>query len=143
MTEHVLSALAKHRAELAGEADALRARLAAITADISHVDAVIRQFDPDYDLGRIRPKRPRGPDVAKRGERSWAILAVLREAGGPLTVAEITRRVLARDGQDDGDRNAMPRLAKRIGMTLWRQAQRGTVRSEQGPSQLMVWDVVR
>ena len=45
--EHVLSALARKRGELAGEADALRARLAQIGADLAHVDATIRLFDPE------------------------------------------------------------------------------------------------
>ncbi len=46
MTEHVLSGLTKRRAELAGEAETLRARLAQIAIDMGHLDAVIRQFDP-------------------------------------------------------------------------------------------------
>ena len=41
MTEHVLSGLTKRRAELAGEAEALRARLAQISTDLGHLDAVI------------------------------------------------------------------------------------------------------
>ena len=59
MTEHVLSDLVKRRAELASEAESLRTRLAQIATDLGHLDAVIRQFDPGYDLGSIRPKRPR------------------------------------------------------------------------------------
>ncbi len=59
--EHVLSGLARKRAELAGEAEALRARLAQIAASLEHLDAAIRLFDPDYDLAAIRPKRPRPP----------------------------------------------------------------------------------
>ena len=42
MTEHVLSGLVKRRAELAGEAETLRARLAQIATDTGHLDAVIR-----------------------------------------------------------------------------------------------------
>jgi len=42
MTEHVLSRLTKRRAELAGEADTLKARLAQIGTDLGHLDAVIR-----------------------------------------------------------------------------------------------------
>ena len=66
MTDYVLAGLAKRRAELAGEAETLRARLAQIATDTGHLDAVIRQFDPDYDLGSIRPKRPRVQDVEDR-----------------------------------------------------------------------------
>jgi len=80
MTEHVLSALTKRRAELAGEAAVLRTRLATIATDMGHLDAVIRQFDPDYDLASIRPNRPRGPNVAGRGEMSRFVLGVLRDA---------------------------------------------------------------
>ena len=120
MTEHVLSGLTKRRAELAGEAVQLRARLAAIAADMGHLDAVIRLFDPEYDLVAIRPKRPRGPDVAGRGERSRALLAVLREAGEPLATAEIVRRMMARTGQDAEDRRLVRMLTKRISMALAR-----------------------
>ncbi len=70
MTEHVLSGLVKRRSELTGEADTLRVRLARIGTDLGHLDAVIRQFDPDHDIAAIRPRRPRGPDCAKRGEMS-------------------------------------------------------------------------
>lgn len=141
MTDYVLTGLTKRRAALAGEADALRSRLAQIGADMGHLDAVIRQFDPEYDLAAIRPKRPRGPDVAGRGERSRELLTVLREAGEPVAVAEIVRRMMARAGQDGEDRRLVRTLAKRV--ALARQAQRGIVRSEQGPAQLMVWEVVR
>lgn len=65
---------------------------------MGHLDAVIRQFDPDYDLGSIRPRRPRGPDVAGRGEKSRFILGVLREATEPVTVAAITQRLIAERG---------------------------------------------
>ena len=80
MTDYVLSGLVKRRADLSGEADAIRVQLAQIGTDLGHLDAVIRQFDPNYDLGGICPKRPRGPDVAGRGEMSRFILKVLREA---------------------------------------------------------------
>ena len=46
MTDYVLSGLTKRRAELAGEAEALRARLLQIGTDLGHLDAVIKQFDP-------------------------------------------------------------------------------------------------
>ena len=133
MTEHVLSALAKRRAELAGEAVQLRSQLAVIATDMGHLDAVIRQFDPDHSIAAIRPKRPRGPDVAGRGERSRVLLAVLREAGEPLATAEIVRRMMVRAGQDGEDRRLVRMLMKRISMALARQAQRGAVRSEHGP----------
>ena len=142
MTEHVLSGLVKRRAELAGEAENTRSRLAQIGTDLGHLDAVIRQFDPDYDLGTIRPKRPRGPDVARRGERSRVLLAVLREAEEPLDTVEVVRRMVARDGQDVGDQRTLARLVKRVGAALARQERNGAVRKMQESGIPTMWKSV-
>ena len=100
MTDYVLAGLAKRRAELAGEAETLRARLAQIATDAGHLDAVIRQFDPDYDLGSIRPKRQRTQDAAGRGDMSRFIMKVLREATEPVATHEVVRQLMAARGQD-------------------------------------------
>ena len=143
MTDYVLSGLTKRRSELAGEAETLRARLAQIATDLDHLDAVIRQFDPNYDLGAIRPKRPRGPDVARRGERSRFILKVLREAPEPVTTQEVARRLMAEHGQDGEDRRLVAQAMKRAGMALNRQKAAGTVRAIQGAGPVTLWEVVR
>ena len=70
----IVGGLVKRRAELTGESDVLRARIAQIGTDLGHLDAVIRQFDPHHDIAGIRSKRPRSPDAAGRGEMSRAIL---------------------------------------------------------------------
>ncbi len=51
---HVLSALHNKRSELAGILKQLEERLAKHRADLMHVDATMRLFDPD-----IRPKEIR------------------------------------------------------------------------------------
>ena len=141
MTDYVLSGLVKRRSELAGEAENIRSRLAQIGADLGHLDAVIRQFDPDYDLGAIRAKRPRRPDVARRGERSRALLAVLREAKEPLDTAEVVRRIMARDGQDAGDQRTVVQLVKRVGTALGRQEKHGVVQSMRATGRVVTWRV--
>jgi len=143
MTDYVLAGLTKRRAELTGEADALKARLVQIGTDLGHLDAVIRQFDPDYDLGSIRPKRPRGPDVAGRGEMSRFILGVLRETTEPVTTQEVARRLMTERGQDVEDRRLVAQTVKRVGVALSRQKGNGVVQSEQGPGQFVLWRIVR
>jgi len=143
MTDYVLAGLTKRRAELTGEADTLRARLAHIGADVGHLDAVIRQFDPDYDLGSIRPKRSRGADVAGRGQMSRFILGVLREATEPVTTQEVARRLMTERGQDMEDRRLVTQTMKRVGMALSRQKANGAVRAEQGVGQPTLWETVR
>ena len=98
MTDYVLAGLTKRRAKLTGEAETLRARLAQIATDVGHLDAVIRQFDPDYDLASIQPKRARPDDTAGRGEISRFILQVLREATAPVATHNVVRRLMAERG---------------------------------------------
>lgn len=141
MTDYVLSGLTKRRAELAGEAEALRARLAQIATDTGHLDAVIRQFDPDYDLGSIRPKRPRVQDAAGRGDMSRFIMKVLRDATEPVATHDVVRRLMAERGQDAEDRRLVKNTMKRVGMAFSRQKALGTVRAIQGAGAVTLWEV--
>ncbi len=143
MTDYVLAGLTKRRAELSGEGDALRARLAQIGTDLGHLDAVIRQFDPDYDLSSIRSKRPRGPDVARRGEMTRFVLGVLRDAAEPVPTSDIAARLMAERGMDGQDRRLVEQITKRIVSTLRHQGQKGTVRSQPGPGRMLLWEAAR
>ena len=143
MTDYVLSGLTKRHAELSGEAETLRARLAQIATDLGHLDAVIRQFDPDYDLGSIRPKRPRVQDAAGRGDMSRFIMKVLREATEPVATHEVVRRLMAERGQDAEDRRLVKNTMKRVGMAFSRQKANGTVRAIQGAGPVTLWEMVR
>ncbi len=139
----IVAGLAKRRAELSGEADTLRARLAAIGTDLGHLDAVIRQFDPEHDIAAIRPKRTRTTDATGRGEMSRYLLGVLREAKGPLTTIEVAQQFMADREIDAGDRRAVRLATKRVGMTLSHQKAKGTVWSLPGPGTMGLWEVAR
>lgn len=141
MVDYVLAGLVKRRAELSGEADTLRARLLAIGVDLGHLDAVIRQFDPEHDIAAIRPKRTRTTDAAGRGEMNRALLGVLREAKGPLTTIEVAQRFMSDRGIDAADRKAVRLATKRVGMTLGHQRVKGTVLSLPGPGTMGLWEV--
>ena len=124
--------LAKRRTELSGEAETLRSRLAQIATDTGHLDAVIRQFDPDYDLASIQPKRPRTQDTAGRGKISRFILQVLRDAAEPIATHDVVRRLMTERGQDAEDCRLVKSTMKRVGMAFSRQKALGTVRATQG-----------
>lgn len=143
MTDYVLAGLTKRRAELAGEAETLRSRLAQIATDVTHLDAVIRQFDPDFDLGSIRPRRTRPDDAARRGEISRFILQVLREATEPVATHDVVRRLMTERGQDTEDRQLVRLTMKRVGMAFSRQKALGTVRAIQGAGAVTLWEMVR
>jgi len=143
MTDYVLAGLTKRRAELTGETDTLRARLAQIGDDVGHLDAVIRQFDPDYNLESIRPKRSRSADIAGRGEMSRFILEVLRDATEPVTTQEVVRLLMTERRQDMEDRRLVAQTAKRVGMALSRQKANGAVQAGNKAGHPVLWKTVR
>jgi|SRR5882724_6514115 len=83
-------------ADLGAKLIARRLEADRIAADMRHVEAVIRMFDPGHDVRRIAVKRrnaKRGP--FKRGTVFRSALAVLRDAAAPMTTKEICLRLLA------------------------------------------------
>jgi hypothetical protein len=142
MTDPVLTGLMLRRADLAGEADALRARLAEVTADLGHLDAVIRMFDPERGTApSVRPERVRIGNG--RADTSRAALDALRGATEPVSTADLARRVMQARGLDSADALLAQRVARLISEALARQREDGTVRSTQGPERVVLWEVVR
>jgi len=96
---HVVSGLVAKRGELAGQAEQCRRELHRLAGELGHLDATIRLFDPDYDLGGIRTRRRRcGQRWFGPGECQRLILEVLRDAGGPLSDQGVTTAVAAHKG---------------------------------------------
>ena len=96
MTEpHVISALSNKRAELAGIVSQLERQLAQQQANLAHLDATMRLFDPDIRPNRIRPKQPRARSVWFRpGECLRLIYDALREAAQPMTTHQLAERII-------------------------------------------------
>ena len=126
---HVLSGLVAKRSELAGEAEHCRQELQRLAAALGHLDATIRLFDPDYDLGGIRPRqRRRGHRWFGPGECQRLVLEVLRDAAGPLSDQGVAVAVATRKGVQDRP-EALAALQKTTLAVLRRLAGKGAVRA--------------
>ena len=131
MTEHVLHTLVKRRAELAGDLDKLQGQIQQLHADLASLDAVIRQFDPDYRLDTIRPgtgARPRRPSMAQSVGRCW----IYAPGHGPLSAKAMAQKIIAERGLNAGDRALARSMAKRVDMALRYQRTNGMVREARG-----------
>ena len=128
------AALIRKRAELAGEAEALDARLAQLRADLAHLDAAIRLMCPDAEPELIRPRKPskKGCDWFGRQELTRLLLGQLRDAEQPLSTAEIARNVMACKGMDTADAIALRRVAGMVKGVLHRQAGRTVAKDGSG-----------
>ncbi|WP_300971243.1 hypothetical protein [Thiocapsa sp.] len=47
------------RGELAGHVEQCRREVQRLAEELTHLDATIRLFDPDYDVGAVQSKGPR------------------------------------------------------------------------------------
>ena len=92
---HVIGALRDKRSELDGMLRHLEQQLVLQRANLAHVDATMRLFDPDIRPNDIRPKQPRERNAwFRQGECLRLIYDELREATQPVTTREIAERIM-------------------------------------------------
>ena len=102
--ELTIHGLLRKRADMAGEAEAIRARLSVALSDLDHIDAVIRLFKPDIEHGDLPTRAVLTPSRASRGEVQRHIFEVLRAAIAPMTTRELTRFIMERRSMNADDR---------------------------------------
>lgn len=144
MTDYVLAGLVKRRAEVTGRIEALHDELRTLLAQLEALDTTIRQFDPTHVVEAIRPRALRPPqDWSHRGEMARHVLSILRQSAEPMTTRDIALEMLVTRALDPKDHKLFRLMVKRVGMALRVQRDNGTLRSEQGPGQFVLWEVVR
>src|SRR3954470_24960100 len=114
----VLSGLIRKRQEIEAELDTAQARVRQLVLDIDALDATIRLFAPDIDLSIVKVRPTPRRHEAHRGDTSRLILALLREAGEPLSHREITVRVMQHRGLNVADKALALTMRTRIGASL-------------------------
>src|SRR5258708_19072642 len=87
---HIISALRERRALVAGLIEKLERKLEQHRADLTHIDGVLRLFQPDRDPGEIKPKRPYAKRTRYfgRNELSRLCMDALRAADGTLMTTD-------------------------------------------------------
>jgi hypothetical protein len=86
---HVIGALQNKRAELAGILRQLEQHLVQQRADLAHLDATMRLFDPEIRPKDIRPKQLRTRNVWFRPGECWRLMYdALREATQPVKIRQ-------------------------------------------------------
>jgi hypothetical protein len=124
-----LSGLLRKRAETAGQAEGLRAQLAAMLSALDHIDAVIRILKPDIDLEDL-PERPVAPALSgTRGDLQRFLLDQLRRSNQPLDTFELARRVINERKLDPQDRVIVKLIQRRTGYALAKLRNKGKVTS--------------
>lgn len=86
----VVNTLERKYARLSGCQVRLRRPSRSIAADLAHIEAVIRLFDPAWDKAAVKPIAPRFPSRwQSKGEGVRAAVEAIKQADRPLSATEI------------------------------------------------------
>ena len=110
----------------------------AVLADIEHVDATIRLFDPNAQLERISIDRYTAQHRAPKGELKRFVLTQFREAEAPLTSRQITDAWVEHRGIDK-DVGTMKLIKRRISATIQGIKRDGLIESVGQVDELKLW----
>jgi hypothetical protein len=136
----VISGLVAKRSELAGLAEHYAQELDRLDAELKHLDATIKLFDPEMDLRTLPPKRYRESNrIFRQGESNRLMLEVLREAGGTLNTLEIAQRIADKKKLDEGLVNT---VRDTIRDTLRRAEKKGLLRQAGREGMVLLWKLV-
>ena len=137
--DHTISGLLAKRADLLGEAESIRDRLAAIKNDIDALDRTLDVLNYDGDLDAQMPRAKRHV-IFGRGELTKQVFAVLRRADKPMTSREIAQEIVSDSGMDARDRKFVTDLTKRVGKAC-RQCKDGVIIKATDARGNVVWSV--
>ena len=140
---HVVTALIRKRAEIAGQIEHTQTLLRQLVIDLDNLDATLRLFKPDIDLEEIRPKPLPPRHHAFKGEVSRIVLSALRQSDRPLTTHDLAQHVMAGRGLNAADKRLVRLVGKRVGACLRHHRNRGLVQSKRGQETHLVWWITR
>ncbi|RYC31895.1 hypothetical protein D3273_10695 [Lichenibacterium minor] len=115
--EHTISGLLTKRADLFGEAERIRDRLAEIKNDVAAMDRVLGTLGYKGDLDAAMPRQKREV-IFGRGELTRGCIDELRETGEPRTSRQVAEALLSVSGQDARDRKLMADHTRRVSKAL-------------------------
>jgi len=144
---HVVSGLVAKRSELAGLIQHHQEALRRIGADLDHLNATIKLFDPTFDLRTIKVTAHRNANPwFKTGEAVRFVLDTLRVAETPLTSRQVCEAILKVRGINAGEIGDWPLFQKTVLAALRRQERKamvkvaGMVKGPTGP--IPAWQLV-
>jgi hypothetical protein len=126
---HVISALREKRALVAGLIEKFERKLEQHRADLTHIDGVLRLFQPDRDPGEIAPKRTYAKRTRyfARNELARLCMDVLRDRHTLITADEIAALVIAAKGFEAADATLRASIRDQLLTVLRAARKRGTV----------------
>lgn len=141
---NTLAGLLEKRRQIAGEVNSLRAQLNGLLADLEHLDATIRLFDPNGEVPIPKPAKGHGPDASFKGEMRRFVLTYLRNAAPrEVTSLDIAVWIVEGKGMNAADRRYVSMIRKRVTACLYKLRVRGLVREVPLQGEYKGWALAR
>jgi hypothetical protein len=138
---NVLHALTRKRAEIAGKIEYNQLELRRLIAELDHLDATIRVFNPEVDIGAIRSRPVPPRHAAFKGEVTRTVFKALKDAPGPLTSRDIAEILMVERGLPTTDHQLALLMVKRVGACLQSKKRRGLVRVASSEGRFQAWEL--
>ena len=137
---HVISGLVAKRADLSGLVAHHRQEVARLQADLQHLDATIKLFEPDFNLKSIKSKQvQQRSQYFERGEGQRLVLEALRLIGQPALLSVIAQQVATFKAFDAAE---LPAIEHSLDSILRRAERSGLVQRLGRDSHGTVWGLV-
>jgi len=133
-----ISGLLQRRAELVGEYEAARERLAELANDVDCVDRALRILGHEGPTDVIPPEA-RSVALFQRNELRRTVFSILNQAAEPLSTRQIAAQIVRLHNKDEFDRRLMTDFVRRAGKALRVLRSRREVRSTQDQHGQHLW----
>jgi hypothetical protein len=139
--EIALNALIAKRAFLSGELERAETAVRQMRADLDHLDATIRLFDPNADIAKIKPKPLPAFLAADKGGSAHVVFGLLRTVGRPVTTKEVATHLMVERGMDTANAKLFRLMCSRTNSTLRHYRSRKLLRSVKQSGEYVRWEL--
>ena len=141
-TPLIVTQLLLKRAEIEAQIDSLNARLSEARADLLHVVAVVRLYDPAAAEGRPAGAYHGATKAMKRSNLFALCKAALEASPEPLDTRQLARHVITAEGWDTDDRRLAVAIAHKVGAMMGRFERRGAVQKAGSRQRATLWQLL-
>ena len=139
--DYVVNGLLRRRQEITDRLERAQVQVRQLILDMDAIDATIRLFQPDIEIGVVRVKPIPRRHAAHQHESSRMIFSLLREATEPPTTRALTRMAMETCGMNTADDAMVDIMIKRIASTLRKLKHRGRLVAEKSDGKNMRWQL--
>jgi hypothetical protein len=136
MPSFVLCGLIERRKLLTVEVRRTESALHHLLLDIDHLDATIRQFDPDYRVPSLTMA-----SLGTGAQVTRTILTIMRKTPEPMSLTAITISFMTTVGLDHRNMKRFRQVKEQIRTAMTRQRKNGTVEAAEGPGHSLIWRI--